>query len=168
MAYAELGDVREHPDKVRAVVSVDPGYLVPDEATPFLDEILDAMRDGDPAAVAQGFLGATYAPASPPHLRTWHMRRIAGVPAEVLRQTFTGIFRGPDAIGFASASAPYLRRRPCPVLAFYVDAGRAAAEAELFGDDRSKVVAWEGSGHWLHQERPEEFNHLVTAWLSTL
>jgi pimeloyl-ACP methyl ester carboxylesterase len=158
----------EHPDKVRAVVSVDPGYLVADEAAPFLDEILDAMRDGDPAAVAQGFLGATYAAASPAHLRTWHMRRIAGVPDDVLRQTFAGIFRGPDAIGFASAAAPYLRRRACPVLAFYVDAGRAAVEAGLFGDDRSRAVAWEGSGHWLHQERPEEFNHIVAAWLAAL
>jgi pimeloyl-ACP methyl ester carboxylesterase len=158
----------EHPGAVRAIVSVDPGYLVPDAARPLIEGIVEGMREGDPAVAAQGFLGATYTPSSPAHQRTWHMRRIAGVPDHVLRETFAGIFEGPDALGYHGTAAPYLSRRGCPVLAFYVDAGRAATEAGLFADDRSKVVAWEGSGHWLHQERPDELNHLVTAWLATL
>ena len=34
----------EHPDKVRAVVSVDPGYLVPEASRPFIDEFLVEVR----------------------------------------------------------------------------------------------------------------------------
>ena len=43
-----------------------------------------------------------------------------------------------------------------------------AFEATLFEDPRSKSLSWPGSGHWLHQERPEEFNRLVSGWLATL
>jgi pimeloyl-ACP methyl ester carboxylesterase len=158
----------EHPDVVQAVVSVDPGYLLPEEIRPFLDEVIGSMATADPVAVSQSFLSATYAAASPAHLRTWHQRRIAGVPADVLRQTLTGLFDGPDSLGFVTTAGPYLSRRSCPVLAFYTDPGRAAVEQALFADPRSKAVAWEGSGHWLHQERPDEFNHLVSQWLTTL
>jgi pimeloyl-ACP methyl ester carboxylesterase len=158
----------EHPDKVRAVISVDPGYLVPDEARPVLDGIIGALHAGDPVATAQGFLAATYTPASPAHLRTWHLRRIAGVPDHVLQQTLAGLFSGPEALGFHGSAESYLRRRRCPVLAFYTDPARAEVERLLFTDAASKAVAWEGSGHWLHQERPDEFNHLVDSWLASL
>jgi len=158
----------EHPELVRAVVSVDPGYLLPEEIRPLLQEVIGMLGTGDPVAVSQGFLGGTYTKASPAHLRTWHLRRIAGVPNHVLQQTLAGLFDGDECLGFASSAAPYLNRRACPVLTFYTDPGRAAVEAALFKDDRSRAVAWEGSGHWLHQERPEEFNHLVTAWMATL
>jgi pimeloyl-ACP methyl ester carboxylesterase len=159
----------EYPDKVRAVISVDPGYLVPDESRPGLDGIISALHTGDPVTTAQEFLGAaSYTPASPAHLRTWHMRRIAGVPDHVLQQTLAGLFSGPEALGFQGSAEPYLRRRACPVLAFYIAPWRAAVEAELFTDTTSKAVAWEGSGHWPHQERPEEFNYLVDSWLASL
>ena len=158
----------EYPDKVRAVISVDPGYLVPEEARPVVDGIIGALFSGDPVTTAQGFLGATYTPASPAHLRTWHLRRIAGVPDHVLQETLAGLFSGPAALGFRGSSESYLRRRECPVLAFYTDPSRAAFEAQLFTDSASKAVAWEGSGHWLHQERPDEFNHLVDSWLASL
>ncbi len=118
----------EYPDKVRAVVSVDPGYLVPDESRPVLDGLIGALRSGDPVATAQGFLAATYTPASPAHLRTWHLRRIAGVPNHVLQDTLAGLFSGPDALGFRGSAESYLRRRECPVLAFYTDPSRAAVE----------------------------------------
>ena len=106
----------EHPDKVQSIVSVDPGYLVDDAAKEPLRAVIDAMRTGDAVAVAQATLGQSYAAASPPHLRTWHMRRIAGVPDDVLVQTFDSLFSG---LGFRADSEPYLARRKCPVLTFY-------------------------------------------------
>ena len=158
----------EHPEMVRAIVSVDPGYLLPEAFRPMTDTAIEALRTGDAVATAQAFLGAAYSPASAPHLRSWHMRRIAGVPHHVLHGALAGLFDGPDAIGFDTVSGPYLRRRTCPVLALYVDPNRAAVEAGLMVDPRSKVVTFEGSGHWLHQERPDETNHLVTDWLASL
>ncbi len=157
----------EHPEKVRALVSVDPGYLVPDETAGLLADLV-AMVSTDPVQAAEAMLGPTYGAGSSPALRTWHMRRIAGTPPEVLASTLSALMVGPDAMAYTSVSEPYLRRRACPVLAIYADPGRAAVEASLFRDKRSKAVSWEGAGHWLHQERPAEFNALVDAWLATL
>jgi len=58
--------------------------------------------------------------------------------------------------------------QPPPPLVFYTDPDRAAFEATLFEDPRSQSIAWAGSGHWLHQERPVEFNTLVDTWLASL
>jgi pimeloyl-ACP methyl ester carboxylesterase len=155
----------ERPDLVRAVVSVDPGYLLPDGMRGLLDPTLEALDEEDPAAViAQGMLVA-HTSASPVALTTWHVRRILGVPVHVLRQTMTNFMRGH---ALASYSAPYLARRTCPVLAFYADPSRAAAESALFDDDRSRVVTFEGSGHWLHQERPAEVNAIIDSWFASL
>ena len=74
----------EYPEKVRAVVSVDPGYLVDDAMAPMLAGAVEAMRSGDAVAVTQGVLGALYVPATPANLRTWHLRRVAGVPPHVI------------------------------------------------------------------------------------
>ena len=158
----------EHQALVSAVVSVDPGYLIPDELRPVVEAMAVALGSGDPVAGAQQFLSATYSPATPQALKTFHMRRIAGVPGPVLVATLGGLFVGPDSLGFQDTSVPYLRRRPCPVLAFYTDPDRAAFEAGLFADARSKSIAWAGSGHWLHQERPAEFNTVVDEWLTSL
>lgn len=155
----------ERPDLVQAVVSVDPGYLIPDAMAEGLGPIVEALQSDDPVPAAQAMLGGTYSPASPAPLKTWHMRRIAGVPAHVLRQTLTNLLQG---MAIESNSAPHLARRKCPVLAMYTDPGRAALEASLMNDPRSRAVSFEGSGHWLHQERPAEFNHLVDTWMAGL
>lgn len=150
----------EHPDLVSAVVSVDPGYLIPDAAAESLAGIVQATA-ADPVAAAEMMLGPTYAEASPPHLKAWHFRRIAGDPPHVLHKTLQGLF-APGGLTFTSVCEPYLRRRPCPVLAFYADGGRAATEQAM----GAEVIVWPGSGHWLHQERPAEFNALVERWIS--
>ena len=119
----------------------------------------------DPVPVVQQILEAFDAPARSPALRTWQLRRAAGVPHHVLRQALVSQVKG---LTLYSNSAPYLARRTCPVLTFYADPARAGIEASLYTDDRSRVVAWEGAGHWLHQERPAEFNALVGTWLAEL
>jgi pimeloyl-ACP methyl ester carboxylesterase len=155
----------ERPDLVKAIVSIDPGYLVSDELSAQFAPTMEALESSDPVPVAQAVLGGTYTGASPPALRTWHMRRIAGTPGHVLRQTLKNLMQG---VALESVSAPYLARRKCPVLALYADPARAAVEAALLTDGRSRVVSFEGSGHWLHQERPGEVNHIIDTWLATL
>jgi len=158
----------EYPSLVQAVVSVDPGYLTPDEFRPLLEGTLAELED-DPVTAVQALLGsAGYTPTSPVHLKPWHMRRIAGVPPHVLRETGFALFGGPEALVFYAASAEYLRGRSCPVLAIYASTDRAALEAPLLTDSRSQTIAWDGSGHWLHQERPDEFNGVVEGWIASL
>jgi pimeloyl-ACP methyl ester carboxylesterase len=150
----------DHPGSVAAAVCVDPSYLISDDSHAAVQAVRDAMK-ADPVATAQSLLALSYAPASPAHLQSWHLRRIAGVPEHVLYQAMYG--RG--ALSHRSVSEPYLRRRQCPVLAIYAHEDMVAAEAGLFADPRSRAFAWPGSGHWLHQERPAEFNAVVDAWL---
>jgi pimeloyl-ACP methyl ester carboxylesterase len=158
----------EHPSLVSAVVSIDPAYLLPDEFRPIIEEMTVALGTSDPVGAAQQFLSASYSPASPPALKTFHMRRTAGTPGPVLTASLAGTFAGPDALGYRETSVPYLERRTCPVLTFYTDPDRASFEAGMFRDPVSRAIAWPGSGHWLHQERPAEFNHLVDEWLASL
>jgi pimeloyl-ACP methyl ester carboxylesterase len=167
----------EHPDHVRAVVAVDPGYLLNDEVNRGFEELSAAMARDDPVTVAQGMLAQIYGPASPPHIKIWHEIVTSGVPEHVVR----------GALGhqFQSASGPesdveYLRRRGCPVLAFYAAPGiddgwvpmtvseRVAAERAVTTHPSSRIVVWEGTGHWLQKERPAEFNALVRSWVAGL
>lgn len=44
-------------------------------------------------------------------------------------------------------------------------------EVELFYTDdgqggHGRALAWPGGGHWLHQERPDDFNGLLMDWLA--
>jgi pimeloyl-ACP methyl ester carboxylesterase len=154
----------EYPSLVAALVCVDPPYLVPDEVASSVQPLLATLRGADPAPVIQQIIQGLDSPGTGPALRTWHLRRAAGVPAHVLRQAFENLTSG---LVLNSVSRPYLRRRDCPVLALYANPERAAAETELFGDQRSRAIGWEGTGHWLHQERPAEFNATVSAWLAS-
>jgi pimeloyl-ACP methyl ester carboxylesterase len=158
----------EHPSLVQAVVSVDPGYLVSDESLPIIETMLVGLDD-DPVTTVQTILGSTsYTPSSPDYLKSWHMRRTAGVPPHVLRDTGLALLGGPEALSYRSPSERYLQGRRCPVLAIYASPDRAALEATLLTDPRSRSIAWEGAGHWLHQERPDEFNRLVEGWIGAL
>lgn len=157
----------ERPELVAGLVCVDPGYLIPDELAATSDPLIAAMEaTDDPAPLLQQMFAAGFdSPGWRPAQRTWVLRRVAGVPPHVLRQTLADLVRGMAPI---SNSRSYLARRTCPVLTFYADPARVSVEAELFNDTRSRAIGWEGAGHWLHQERPDEFNALVAKWIAQL
>jgi pimeloyl-ACP methyl ester carboxylesterase len=155
----------EHPALVRGLVCVDPAYLLPDDIGALSDGTLSALNEADPVPLIEGIFQAMDSPARSPALRTWQLRRMAGMEPHVLRQAFENQVKG---LTLLSNSRPYLTRRACPVLSFYADPSRIGAETAVFADSRSRSVGWEGSGHWLHQERPGEFNSIVSGWLSGL
>jgi len=156
----------EHPELVHAIVTIDAAYLVPDEAREAV-LAMGAFVGQDPVAGAKAMLSGSYSPASPPALRTWHQRRIEGVPHHVLVQALENIHRE-DSISFRSASMPFLAQRSCPVLSVWADDRNPVVETPTFADPRSKAIAFPGSGHWLHQERPAELNTVIDAWLDAL
>jgi pimeloyl-ACP methyl ester carboxylesterase len=153
----------KHPELVVATVCVDPSYLIEDEAYAAVRGLLETLK-ANPVETALSVLGRTYSPASPPHLKAWHLRRLAGVPGHVLYQAMAG----GGSLAPRSASEPYLRARKCPVLSIYARDDRVALERTFFTDPRSRAFSWPGSGHWLHQERPAEFNTVVEEWLETI
>jgi len=153
----------ERPDLVVATVCVDPSYLIEDDAWDRVRLALPALK-ANPVETATAVLGGVYSPTTPPHLKAWHLRRLAGAPGHVL---YEAMARG-DTMSPRSAAEPWLRRRKCPVLSIYARDDRLALERTFFTDSRSQALAWPGLGHWLHQERPAEFNALVDDWLAKI
>ncbi|MCC6382531.1 MAG: alpha/beta hydrolase [Dehalococcoidia bacterium] len=160
----------EHPDAVRAIVPVDPAYGVAREtAEALLLPLLEAIKEDDNGhQAALSLFAQMYTPASPAGLRTWHERRVLGCPHHVLWQVLDGLFASDDQFGVRPQSDAYLARRACPVLSFHADPAHAAWEAGVFRHPYSKAIGWEGSGHFLHQERPLEFNAILQDWITGL
>ncbi|WP_424535398.1 alpha/beta fold hydrolase [Sphaerisporangium viridialbum] len=158
----------EHPEAVRALVTVDPGYGFAEPVASGFPAMVAALRDGDTGAVAVEIDRWSYTPATPALIREWHRRRTLATPPHVLVEAFEAMFAAPGAIGVRPNSDGYLARRGCPVLSLWFDPGQAAWESGLFKDPRSRTVVWEGSGHRLHEERPAEFLLVVHNWLKAL
>ncbi len=148
----------EHPELVRAVVGLDPGYGVHPEWTQYLTPVLSGP---DPVAAALEMVEWCFRPATPASVRTAHRRRVAGTPAHVLVQALAGIYTDADAIGLRPASEKYLARRRCPALSIWSEGDRARWE-----EPYATSVRWRGVGHYLHEERPEEFVDALVGWLT--
>ena len=155
----------ERPDLVESLVCVDPAYLLPNETAAHVEEMITGLRGSDPSAAVRHLFSGFDAPGRLPALATWQVRRAVGVEPHVLRQAIECQMTG---LALFSNGKEYFARRACPVLSFYADPRRVDVEAPLFSDHRSRCVAWEGSSHWLHQERSAEFNALVGEWISGL
>jgi len=54
------------------------------------------------------------------------------------------------------------------VLALHARRAPARWESSLPIPVGSHVVLWEGSGHFLHEERPDDFADLVSHWVDQL
>ncbi|GII52373.1 hydrolase [Planotetraspora thailandica] len=163
----------EHPDLVRAVVAVDPGYGFDAE---FAAGVAAAFRGPDPVAVATAVLGGMEASQIDPALGwlpVWHSRRVLGTSPETVSGVFLGLFE-PNEVTLRPAGEDYLRRRSCPVLTVSAEASLKAKGIDLGWEESvsphpySRAVAWDGVGHWIQQERAPEFNALVLDWVAGL
>lgn len=157
----------EEPDRVEAIVVVDPPYGLDEEAVRASRALGDALGS-QMSATAIVERPGRLSPATPPWLVTWHRRRLLGMPPHVVRETFLGMHRDAGHVVALPAATTYLSRRRCPVLAFHADPAKAAWDASTFIHPHSEAIAWKGSGHSLHQERPLELNALVLDWVSRL
>ncbi|MBW8483735.1 alpha/beta fold hydrolase [Actinomadura parmotrematis] len=159
----------EHPDRVRALVCVDPGYGQPEEVAAYFPAMYDGLA-ADPYATALANDAWCYTPASPRWLREWHRRKILGTAPQALAEAFPAMYRGEGAFGVRPAAERYLAGRACPVLSCWsaAQAGSAAWEGGLFKHPASRAEVWPGGGHRLHAERPEEFLFVVGAWLGDI
>jgi pimeloyl-ACP methyl ester carboxylesterase len=158
----------EHPARATALVCVEPGYGLEAAIAAAFPQMVEALRGEHPNATAVRMDQWSYTPASPPMLKQWHTRRLLAMRPHVLADAFAGMFTAPDQIGVRPAADDYLARRACPVLSMWADPAQAAWEQGLFKHPASTAVAWPGSGHRLHEERPAEFMLVVTNWLTKL
>lgn len=159
----------EHKRWVRALITVDAKYGFGVEMKEQLAGLLEAAKSPAGHMAVRGlFEGAFHTPDSPEALRTWHLRRIEGMPHHVLWKTLEGLSARPDQFFFRPDAEAVLPGRRCPVLAFRNHPDSAQWEKALAAHPYSESVCWEGSGHYPHQDRPEAFNALVERWLAGL
>ncbi|MEU1301557.1 MULTISPECIES: alpha/beta fold hydrolase [Streptomyces] len=163
----------EHPAAVRAVIAVDPSYGF---ETAFAADVAMAFETADPVGVSAGLLSAMEGRGveGPPWLRDWHRRRALSMPAVVTSDVFRGIFALETEKVCRPAAEDYLKRRQCPVLTVSAADSLMAKGIDVEWDKANSVhpysrsVAWDGVGHWLFQERAEEFTGLAIKWIEDL
>ena len=158
----------EHPGRVRAVVPVDSAYGFGEDFRDQRETFLAALAGPLASATARQLFEGFYPPSAPRHLRAWHLRRLDSMPREVLHAAFAGMLAD-DGFGFKPDSERYLQRIGVAFRAGNQDPADVARwELEQFQHPLSKAVGWEGTGHFLHQERPAEFNALLLDWLGKI
>ncbi|HEY3557576.1 MAG TPA: alpha/beta hydrolase [Kribbella sp.] len=148
----------EYPELVRAVVAVDPAYGAgATEAATFGTRLAALRKDGARAAVRQ--LGLPAGPVRDQLLAT---------PGHVLAESYAGMYTDPDAFGAGPAAAARLAGLTQPLLCIRPVASMAAWDVGLTLPYGSRIVLWNGCGHFLHHERPRQFINLVESWLTSL
>jgi pimeloyl-ACP methyl ester carboxylesterase len=157
----------EHPELVRATVAVDPAYGVDEDTTRLLEGLLAQLGDRSGNVRVAEVLGAAE-PNTPGWLREWHRRRTVGSDPSIVRDTLYGIYFQDDEFGRRRSTEEFLTGRTSPVRAFHRFPHMAEWERGTMKNPDSHVIGWEGAGHWLHQERPAEFNQLVLDWIANL
>jgi pimeloyl-ACP methyl ester carboxylesterase len=158
----------EHPERIVALVAVDPGYGIAPELAAAFPAMIESLRGRDTHAAAVRMDSWSYTATTPPLIRTWHTRRLLGAHPHVLADSFAAMFTGPGQIGVRPASDAYLARRKCPVLTLRADPAAAQWEQGLLGHPCSQVITWPGCGHRLHEERPDEFVLTMQRWLRSI
>ena len=151
------------------MVGVDPGYGRGDKTTEnTVERLLKTIPEPGGLELAASAFAAMEGPDTPVVLQAWHRRRLLACDPRALVGALEGLYRHPSAIGTREKADLYLRRRQCPTLVIHTDAERAAWEATTFRHPASRSLTWPGTGHWLHQERAEEFNVTVLNWIAEL
>jgi pimeloyl-ACP methyl ester carboxylesterase len=157
----------EHPQLVLATVSVEPAYGQDEATVEWMRQAALRFGDENGSALAAQLQGGTE-PLAPPWLRTWHRRRALGMDPALLKQTFWDMYFSDTQFSAQPQTDSYLTGRCCPTLAFHRLPAMADWERAVMKHPSSRVVSWEGAGHWLHQQHVEEFNALVLSWIEQL
>lgn len=156
------------PDLVEAVISVDGSLGFAAETAALFGKVSHDLHTGDPAIVAPALFESVYDKATPAALRRWHGRRVQGMPAHVVRESFGPLFVGPEQVGTGSQSERFLRSLKTPVYHLCRDPEQARRMRPCFSHPASKVDVWDHVGHWIMQDRPEEVNAAMAAWIDRI
>jgi pimeloyl-ACP methyl ester carboxylesterase len=154
------------PDRVLGIVVIDPPYGIDDEGARRNLELIAAMETHSPNLVVADFLGILESSKTPPALVTLHRRRALGGNPQATLAVARGMHGSMDSIANLAPTVELLTARRVPVLAIHISPEKAEWERELFQHDLSRSVSLDGAGHWVHQERPEEVNALMSEWLA--
>jgi pimeloyl-ACP methyl ester carboxylesterase len=154
----------EHPGTVSGLVVIDPAYgAVGDEVEQLPERYAAVARHGWPAALE--VLSGAFTAATPTRVRVFHEREMQVVTAEVLASAYAGMYLAPGAFGARPATERYLRRCAIPTLALLTSSDVAGWIGGHLHGAGSEVLTWPGSGHYLHEEQPEQVADVIANWL---
>jgi pimeloyl-ACP methyl ester carboxylesterase len=156
------------PDLVGAVVSIDGALGFSSGAAKLFAKTVHDLNAGDPGVVAPALFNLVYAPSTDPGFKSWHARRVKGMPADVVRESFAPLFFGPEQVGIGAGSEKLCRSLTVPVYHMCRNPVQAERMRPWFSHAKSKVDVWNHSGHWIMQDRPQDVNAAVRAWIDAL
>jgi pimeloyl-ACP methyl ester carboxylesterase len=151
-----------HPELVAGLVLADPAYTASDD---MLKRTVDAIRGPSAAVTAAAIFGRSfYTPDTPEFLKAWHRRRVLATPDHVVAGCLLGLYEGDEGLGRAVIAQDYLRQRKAPRLAVYAAEPATWLERALPRGESDEIHVIPG-GHFMHQQRPAQFNALALSWL---
>jgi len=154
---------------VAAVVSVDGALgFCGDASAQLFAKTTDDLQIGDPSAVVSSLFAGVYDPATDPALKRWHARRVQGMPRHVVRESFGPLFFGAGQAGFGEASATFCKSLTVPIYHLCRDPAQADRMRAWFSHAKSKVDVWPNAGHWIMQDRKDDVNAAVAAWIDAV
>ncbi|WP_321790053.1 alpha/beta hydrolase [Paraburkholderia sp. J94] len=156
------------PDLVSAVISVDGALGFSSEAADVFQKTAHQLNTSDPRAVAASLFNLVYGPATDPAHKQQHANRLQDTPSHVIRESFSPLFFGVDQVGIGEASAKFCAGLRVPFYHLCIDPVQADRMRPWFSHPKSKVEAWSDAGHWIMQDRKDDVNAAVSAWIDSL
>jgi pimeloyl-ACP methyl ester carboxylesterase len=155
-----LNLLRKHPDIARAVLLVDAGIMpLPDEIRPLIDQTVEALKSPAYREVAANVVKQfLFREESPPELRDEVAASMSTAPQRLMH----------TALRSTLSEENYPPGR-VPVPSLFVKAATLQATEEGIKERYPGMeVTTMDTGHFVHMEKPAEFNALLTRWLETV
>ncbi|MFE0755469.1 alpha/beta fold hydrolase [Inquilinus sp. NPDC058860] len=156
------------PDLVSAVVSVDGAVGLSSDLAPVFQKTVDDLNAGNPGVVGPALFELFYDAATDPAYRRWHARRFQGTPLHVVRESFGPLFLGAGQVGIGKPSEDFLRGLNVPFYHLSRNPAQAGPMRSWLSHPKSKVDLWTGAGHWIMQDRKDDVNAALVAWIDAL
>jgi pimeloyl-ACP methyl ester carboxylesterase len=159
----------EHPDLVEAVIPVDPAYGFDGTfLIPFNERRTRMASVSECHTAVMELTEISHTLATPAFLRLWLLRRIEGMSPDAINKTYSALADAPEGIFTRSTAGTYLEKRSCPVLSIHSVPNHSEWDQTTFQHPYSRTVEFEGSGHWIHIERPLELASVAIPWIDGL
>jgi pimeloyl-ACP methyl ester carboxylesterase len=152
-----LNLLRKQPDIARAAVFVDAGIIpFPAELRPMVDQTIEALKTPGYKDIAKNAIAQfMFREESPPELRDRVAAEMAEAPQRLM---YTALPSTLDEANYPPG--------PVPVPSLFVKAATLQATEEQIKEryPGMEVVSFD-AGHFVHMEKPQEFNTIISKWL---
>ena len=154
-----------YPSLVKAIVVIDPAYGADDAEMERCPAVLADLRERGAEAGVE-FVDGAFAGALGSTLHLEAREQMARTPGVVLADLYESMYLAPGSIGARPATRAFLPTIAKPYLSLYSTEYAASFARSLPWSPSSTIEVWPGTTHYLHQEHPTRFAHLLKTWLT--